>query len=308
MKNFAEEIAYLYFRLNGFFLLDNYVTHAREGTNKYHTDSDLLGIMPGWVYEGVGFQNREEDFDLKKKIKLLKSDFCGKLQKIIDERSVVLETLNELEKIINGGESNQEKSLKLKKKINDQPDNFRKIKQKIDRNVIDDDTVKDFKNFIKRERETEKGLENLKKITECSKYGDMVLEEGMLIGLICEVKGQKSNRRRLNPLPDRTEPCVKRMGLLGKHDSDCTEAAIEVLQNNKYYFNFKKNVIIIKIAVTDRNVSLHPTDEDKWFFFKIHDMLKFIEERSERYPQKENAWNFYSSNLFQYLLRKRSGG
>jgi hypothetical protein len=54
MRNFAEEVAYLYFRLNGFFLLDNYVTHVGEAEIRMHTDSDLIGIRPSNVCEEVG--------------------------------------------------------------------------------------------------------------------------------------------------------------------------------------------------------------------------------------------------------------
>lgn len=62
MKNFAEEIAYLYFRLNGFFLLDNYVSHKAETSGGNHSDSDLIGIKPKGVNELVGLKN-DIDFD-----------------------------------------------------------------------------------------------------------------------------------------------------------------------------------------------------------------------------------------------------
>jgi hypothetical protein len=57
MKNFAEEIAYLYFRLNGFFLIENYVTHNEEYDSNSHTDSDLLGIKTNLVFENVGLNS-----------------------------------------------------------------------------------------------------------------------------------------------------------------------------------------------------------------------------------------------------------
>lgn len=56
MKNFAEEIVYLYFRLNGFFLLDNYVTHKNEIDSGNHTDSDLVGLKLKNVYEDMGLR------------------------------------------------------------------------------------------------------------------------------------------------------------------------------------------------------------------------------------------------------------
>ncbi|MBL7773917.1 MAG: hypothetical protein JNM95_13715 [Chitinophagaceae bacterium] len=57
MKNYAEEIAYLYFRLNGFFLLENYITNKEEYTGRNHTDTDLLGIKTPYVTEEIGLNN-----------------------------------------------------------------------------------------------------------------------------------------------------------------------------------------------------------------------------------------------------------
>ncbi|QGW28897.1 hypothetical protein [Phnomibacter ginsenosidimutans] len=60
MKNFAEEIAYLYFRLNGFFLLDNYVSHKSENNDRGHADNDLIGIRTKHVTEIVGLKEIED--------------------------------------------------------------------------------------------------------------------------------------------------------------------------------------------------------------------------------------------------------
>lgn len=59
MKNFAEEMAYWYFRLNGFFLLDNFVLH-NDGLDSTHSaDIDILAIRQKYTYEIVG--GREVD-------------------------------------------------------------------------------------------------------------------------------------------------------------------------------------------------------------------------------------------------------
>jgi len=63
MKNYTEELAYWYFRFNGFFLINNHVVH-RAGEPNFdewnhnqaaaHSDNDLLGIRTKFVSEGVG--------------------------------------------------------------------------------------------------------------------------------------------------------------------------------------------------------------------------------------------------------------
>ena len=63
MRNYAEELAYWYFRFNGFFLLNNYVSHpddrdvirdAKGKVIRSHSDSDLLAIRIGQPMEEVG--------------------------------------------------------------------------------------------------------------------------------------------------------------------------------------------------------------------------------------------------------------
>src|ERR1039458_702644 len=51
--NYGEKISYWYLRLNGFFLLENLVTH-RTALNRYASDIDLLGIRLPYVFEEVG--------------------------------------------------------------------------------------------------------------------------------------------------------------------------------------------------------------------------------------------------------------
>lgn len=71
MKNFAEEIAYWYFRLNGFFLLENYVSHKSETDSSSYADNDLIGIRPKNVTEIIGLLNP--------------ADTCHELKKIIPD-------------------------------------------------------------------------------------------------------------------------------------------------------------------------------------------------------------------------------
>ncbi|MGH2330695.1 hypothetical protein [Thermoanaerobacter mathranii] len=62
MNNFAEELAYWYFRLNGFFLLQNYVLHnIGQGEQRGTADCDLLAIRFSYVYEEVGGQSNDWD-------------------------------------------------------------------------------------------------------------------------------------------------------------------------------------------------------------------------------------------------------
>lgn len=68
MKNFAEEMAYWYFRLNGFFLLDNFVLHNDGLDSTQSADIDILAIRQKYTFETVG--GRKAD-----KHKLLFSNF-----------------------------------------------------------------------------------------------------------------------------------------------------------------------------------------------------------------------------------------
>ncbi|UZQ83665.1 hypothetical protein [Thermoanaerobacter sp. RKWS2] len=55
-------MTYWYFRLNGFFLLQNYVLHnIGEGEERGTADSDLLAIRFPYVYEEIGGQSNDWD-------------------------------------------------------------------------------------------------------------------------------------------------------------------------------------------------------------------------------------------------------
>lgn len=62
--NYGETLAYWYLRLNGFFLLRNFVLHPlqeSEANDRYTADSDLLAIRFPYVYEETGGQ--PDDWD-----------------------------------------------------------------------------------------------------------------------------------------------------------------------------------------------------------------------------------------------------
>mgnify|MGYP005861139709 CR=1 FL=1 len=71
MKNFAEEIAYWYFRLNGFFLIDNYVSHKSETNTNSYADNDIIGVRNRFVKEIIGLLSVE--------------DVCPRLKEIVGE-------------------------------------------------------------------------------------------------------------------------------------------------------------------------------------------------------------------------------
>jgi len=189
MRNYAEEIAYLYFRLNGFFLLDNYVTHAGENENRMHTDSDILGIKTNLVKESVGLVGP--------------NDIDKSLDKII------------------GGYS--------------------------------------------------------------------------YIGLLCEVKGGVSNDWIIND--NRILPCVKRMGLLEEGEVD---TCVSQLKKSAAYISKDEKTIIVKVVAT--NNSNEETNK-KWYLISLNEMSEFIQGRAKKYLEKQRGWNFYASNLFQYILK-----
>ena len=61
--NHSEWIAYWYLRLNGFFLVHNFVIHRIPPYGR-STEIDLLGIRPPHVYEEVGGQDDDWDDSL----------------------------------------------------------------------------------------------------------------------------------------------------------------------------------------------------------------------------------------------------
>jgi hypothetical protein len=52
MKNYGEELAYWYLRLNGFFVIDNFVYHRTE--NNRDGDADLIALRLPYVKEPIG--------------------------------------------------------------------------------------------------------------------------------------------------------------------------------------------------------------------------------------------------------------
>ena len=63
MANYAEQLAYWYLRLNGFFLVSNYVYHQiqeEEDARAYNADADLLAIRPPHYYEEIPHRERDE--------------------------------------------------------------------------------------------------------------------------------------------------------------------------------------------------------------------------------------------------------
>ena len=75
MRNYGEELAYWYFRLNGFFPISDYVLHKWENIDdeqlKYSSDIDILAIRHPYVYEEIGGQKNDWDKELVDKIDIL---------------------------------------------------------------------------------------------------------------------------------------------------------------------------------------------------------------------------------------------
>lgn len=65
--NYAEELAYWYLRLNGFFPISNFVVHKSSRVS-HTSDVDLLAIRPPFVYEEVGGQPQDWDTYLTGKL------------------------------------------------------------------------------------------------------------------------------------------------------------------------------------------------------------------------------------------------
>ena len=61
MINYAEELAYWYLRLNGFFLIENFVIHREDEIVEHRADADLLAVRFPFVRERIGDQ--DVDFD-----------------------------------------------------------------------------------------------------------------------------------------------------------------------------------------------------------------------------------------------------
>lgn len=65
MLNSSEEQSYWYLRLNGFFLIDNFVIHKSKNID-YSADADLIGIRTQFVFEEIGGQPKDWDETLFK--------------------------------------------------------------------------------------------------------------------------------------------------------------------------------------------------------------------------------------------------
>ncbi len=59
--NFGESLAYWYFRLNGFFPLNNFVLHRQGLGSEQNADADLLAVRFPHVHERIG--GVEDDWD-----------------------------------------------------------------------------------------------------------------------------------------------------------------------------------------------------------------------------------------------------
>lgn len=62
MPNAGEDLVTWYFRLNGFFVIHDFVMHGYD-QNPHTTDVDVLAVRPRYVYEPIGGQ--ENDWDLE---------------------------------------------------------------------------------------------------------------------------------------------------------------------------------------------------------------------------------------------------
>jgi hypothetical protein len=61
--NFAEQLAYWYLRLNGFFPLTNFVLHRHDDYDPHSSDADIVAVRFPHVYEPIGGQS--DDWDPK---------------------------------------------------------------------------------------------------------------------------------------------------------------------------------------------------------------------------------------------------
>lgn len=111
MLNYAEEMSYWYLRLNGFFLIDDYVLH-RKGLNKEQSsDCDIIGIKLANSKESIDGHNyidydkllfgdlnenenvaiicevKSGDYNKKDLFKIEKIKYCLKRFGLLDERN-----------------------------------------------------------------------------------------------------------------------------------------------------------------------------------------------------------------------------
>lgn len=77
MANYAEQLAYWYLRLNGFFLVSNFVFHKIQEDDKdkvYNADADLLAIRPPYYIEEIPYPQKDENESINFKRIPLESD------------------------------------------------------------------------------------------------------------------------------------------------------------------------------------------------------------------------------------------
>ena len=60
MRNFGEELAYWYLRLNGFFLIDDFVLHSADLESSQSADADVIGIRNPFTVEMIGMHEDED--------------------------------------------------------------------------------------------------------------------------------------------------------------------------------------------------------------------------------------------------------
>jgi len=69
--NYLEELAYWYFRFNGYFLINNFVNH-KDNIDLDHTyETDFLGIRLPNVFEAIGGNNNDYDENITSESKIM---------------------------------------------------------------------------------------------------------------------------------------------------------------------------------------------------------------------------------------------
>lgn len=75
MRNYGEELAFWYFRLNGFFPITDFVTH---GCGQHNTsDIDILAVRFPFVFEEFGGQNDDWGHKLFSELNLKNGEILG---------------------------------------------------------------------------------------------------------------------------------------------------------------------------------------------------------------------------------------
>ncbi len=87
MANYAEELAYWYLRLNGFFVIENFVIHRleKEEAHEYPSDADLLAVRFPNIKEIIG--ETAITFDKNMVLKFNSSKILGLIVEVKSSRS-----------------------------------------------------------------------------------------------------------------------------------------------------------------------------------------------------------------------------